>query len=94
MHLTLIDQIFVGFYLVTALVFFYQGWKNIFKKQLTSFSLDALLLWYLRKTRGSETAAEAETNLSQDANRMRTLGIVAFCGALLAIYLALNLSSR
>ena len=77
-------------FLIIALVFFYQSWMNLVKKRLTKFSMDALVLWYLRVFRGKEAVDKANKLFSEEPSRMRTIGILALCSAFTAIYVALE----
>ena len=90
MNVETYDWLACGFFIVSAAVLFYQSWTNIIHKKLTGFSFDALMLIYLRKLRGKNSVANANRSFEKEPKRIQTLGIFAFCGALAAIYLAID----
>jgi len=80
-----------GLYIAFALVLFYQSWMNLVKKQLTKFSLDALILVYLRIRQGEKSVKRARKLLANETNRLRLLGIWALISGVAFIYFAIDL---
>jgi hypothetical protein len=78
------------FFVVLTAILFYQSWVNIVYKKLTKFSFDALMLFYLRVIRGKNFAINAMRLFEKEPNRIRTLGIYAFCGAIAGIYITID----
>ncbi len=76
------------FFIVLALALFYQSWLNLGKRQLTSFSMDALVLLYLRVKSGKAGVAKAKNLLRKEPKRVQTLGFLALASAFAAIYVA------
>jgi hypothetical protein len=91
MDLETFDKFSVYFFFFLALVLFYQSWMNLVEKRLSKFSIDALMFLYLRVFRGKEYSERAKGLLSKEPSRMRTLGIFSLCGAITAIYVAIDL---
>ena len=85
------NQLTFGLYVLLALVLFYQSWMNLIKKQLTKFSLDALILVYLRIRQGEKSLKRARKLLAIEPNRLRLLGIWALTSGLAFVYLAIEL---
>ncbi|HLO29557.1 MAG TPA: hypothetical protein VK249_10505 [Anaerolineales bacterium] len=83
------NQLVFGFFIILALILFYQSYVNLIKKQLTKFCLDALLLAYLRVRQGEKSLKRAKKLLINEPNRLRTLGIFAFVGGIAAMYQAI-----
>jgi hypothetical protein len=77
-------------FIVLALVLFYQAWMNLVRKQLTKFSIDAILLLYLRVKNGKAASSKAKNLLRKEPKRMQKLGFIAIASALAAIYIASN----
>jgi hypothetical protein len=90
MDLETYDKFSVFFFVFLALVLFYQSWMNLAKKQLTNFSMDALVLLYLRVVRGKAAVENAKKLIYKEPSRLRFLGIAAFCCAITAMYVAVD----
>jgi len=75
-------------FIVLALVLFYQAWMNLVKKQLTNFSMDAILLLYLRLKNGKAASSKAKNLLRKEPKRMQRLGFIAIASAMAAIFVA------
>ncbi len=79
------------FFIALTFVLFYQSWLNLVKRQLTNFSLDALILLYVRVVRGKAAVAKAKKLLRKEPKRIRMLGIVALANAFVGVYVAIDL---
>jgi hypothetical protein len=84
------NQLIFGFFIILALVLFYQSWMNLVKKQLTRFSLDALILAYVRVIRGEQRLKRAQRLLAAEPQRLRSLGIIALLSGIAAVYQAID----
>jgi hypothetical protein len=84
------NQLIFVIFMVLGLVLFYQSWINLAKKQLTSFSMDALILLYVRVFRGKEQLRRTKRLLSDEPQRLRILGVIAFISGTAAFYQAVN----
>src|SRR5215212_5527691 len=77
-------------FIALALALFYQSWLNLAKRQLTGFSMDALMFLYLRVKSGKAAVAKAKNLLRKEPKRIQTLGLIALAGAIAAIYVAVD----
>src|SRR5215217_5276904 len=78
------------FFIALALVLFYQSWLNLAKRQLTNFSMDALVFLYLRVKSGKTAVTKAKNLLRKEPKRIQTLGFIALAGGFAAIYVAVD----
>ena len=84
------NQLIVIIFIMLGLVLFYQSWMNLVKRQLTRFSLDALILLYVRVFRGEQQLRKAKRLLSDKPERLRSIGIIALISGAIAFYQAFN----
>ena len=84
------NQLSIWLYIILALILFYQSWMNIAKRQITKFSMDALVLLYIRTLKGKNALRKARDLLNREPNRLCTLGFFALCSALTFIYIAID----
>jgi hypothetical protein len=94
MDLETFDKFSVFVFCFIAFVFFYQSWMNLAKKQLTKFSMDALVLMYIQAVRGKSASEKAKKLLYQEPSKLRNLGIAALCCAVTAIYIAVDIYQK
>ena len=78
------------FFIALALALFYQSWLNLAKRQLTNFSMDALMFLYLRVKNGKAAVAKAKKLLRNKPKRIQTLGFIALASACAAVYVAVD----
>jgi hypothetical protein len=90
MQYTTYNQFIFGMFILLALVLFYQSWMNLIRKQLTKFSLDALILFYVRLVRGEKQRRKTTRLLIDEPQRIRSLGIIALVAGVLALYQAID----
>jgi hypothetical protein len=84
------NQLIFGIFTILALVLFYQSWMNLIKKQLTKFSLDALILAYVRVFRGEKELRRARNLVSNEPQRLRNLGLIALISGIIAVSQAID----
>jgi len=84
------NQLIFGIFILLALILFYQSWMNLVKKQLTKFSLDALILAYLRILRGEKQLSRARKSVTNAPQRLRNLGVIALISGMIAVYQAID----
>jgi hypothetical protein len=84
------NQLVSGIFIILALILFYQSWMNLVKKRFTKFSLDALILAYVRIIRGEKQHQRVRKLLSDDPQRLRNLGVIALISGILAVYQAVD----
>lgn len=84
------NQLIFGIFIILALVLFYQSWMNLIKKQLTKFSLDALILAYVRVFRGEKELRRARNLVLNEPQRLRNLGLIALICGIIAVYQAID----
>ena len=84
------NKLTFGLCIMFAFVLFYQSWMNIVKKQFTKFSMDALMLAYLKTRRGQKSVDRAKKMFITEPNRLRSLGIFALISGILLVYLSID----
>ena len=90
MDYTTFNQLTFVLYLILALVLLYQSWINLVKKRVTKFSLDAVILAYIRIRRGEESLDRAKRLLINEPNRLRVLGIWALISGIALMYMSID----
>jgi len=79
------DIAFLVFVILLTVMFIYQSWTNLIKKELSKFSIDALVL-FLATSFGGRKYSERARRLSRDPKRILFFGIYGILGALGGIY--------
>ena len=87
--LAIYNWVVVFFFIVLSLVFFYQGWLNLAKNQISKFSWDALMFAYLHLIRGKKYSEKVRKTTLNNKEKMKKLGAGAIFRAAASIVMAI-----
>jgi hypothetical protein len=79
----------VFFFILLSVIFFYQSWINLVKKQLTKFSWDTLIFVFLYFARGKNYSDKAKKTIITDPEKMKRLGTAALLRGAASIGMAI-----
>jgi len=82
---TPLDKFFLGLYVFITLMSIYQACVNLFFGKISSFSIDAILLYLILKF-GDEKARKRTQIFSKNVDRIMLLGVYAALTAIGGIY--------
>jgi len=73
-----------------TILLLYQSWVNLTKITLTNFSLDALMMLYLRLFRGKKIYERTKRLILQEPKRVKLIGVCTLLAALGGIYVTIE----
>ncbi len=73
-----------------TILLLYQSWVNLIKITLTNFSLDALMMLYLRLFRGKKIYERYKELILKEPKRIKLIGFCTLLAALGGIYVTID----